>query len=193
MRGVWLWAVAIGCVPPGSATDKAGDSGDTDDSPIVSPTILVPTTSTPPTGGDSGAHSAVGPREHTAVPVDDSVQQLCVDTINAYRATLGLPPYARWSSAEPCADGQAASDGAANTPHGAFGACGEWAQNECPGWNGSEEQVTTDCLAMMWAEGPGADFNRHGHYLNMSSTRYTEVACGYATVRGGLWAVQDFR
>ena len=50
------------------------------------------------------------------------------------------------------------------------------------------------CLAMMWAEGPGSDFSAHGHYINMSSTQYTKVACGFYTLQdGSVWAVQDFR
>ena len=47
----------------------------------------------------------------------------------------------------------------------------------------------------MWAEGPGTDFSAHGHYINMSSTDYTQVACGYYTTSDGktVWAVQDFK
>ena len=126
---------------------------------------------------------------------DDSYAQACVDEINMYRSTLGLPPYTRWQSAEDCSDGEAESDAMTNTPHGAFGTCGEWAQNECPGWpsndvNGSLKQ----CLAQMWAEGPGQDFNLHGHYINMSSEKYTQVACGFYITGGGkLWAVQNFK
>ncbi len=42
--------------------------------------------------------------------------------------------------------------------------------------------------------GAGADYSAHGHYLNMSSTRYTKVACGYHTAPDGqVWAVQDFQ
>jgi hypothetical protein len=129
----------------------------------------------------------------TTATVDDSVQQLCVDTINAYRATLGLPPYARWTSAEPCADDSAQTDYAVGVYHTSFGVCGEWAQNECPGWPAPAEGMIEDCLAMMWAEGPGT-FDQHGHYINMSSTQYTKVACGfYETSYGTVWAVQDFQ
>jgi len=50
------------------------------------------------------------------------------------------------------------------------------------------------CLQMMWAEGPGSDFSAHGHYLNMSSTNYTKVACGfYVTPQGTVWTLQDFK
>lgn len=120
--------------------------------------------------------------------------QLCVDTINEYRASIGLPDYQRWTAEESCADGQAASDAASGTAHGAFGSCGESAQNECPGWPGPPESMITGCLDLMWAEGPGADFATHGHYINMSSTSYTKVACGFHVLpNGDVWAVQDFK
>ena len=127
-------------------------------------------------------------------PAPTSAQQLCVDTINQYRQTLKLPPLARWTASEPCADGQALADGKTGVAHGAFGKCGESAQNECPGWPGAPEAMIGGCLKMMWAEGPGADFSLHGHYLNMSSTKYTTVACGFATApNGATWSVQDFK
>lgn len=193
MRGIAILALAPGCADklPTPATLDSGstptsqattpDPGDDDDDDDTTTSTTSSTTSSTTTGT-------------TTTTVDDSVQQLCVDEINVYRATIGLPPYARWTSAEACADDQAESDSQTGIPHGAFGSCGEWAQNECPGWWGPEEDVIVDCLAMMWAEGPGADFQTHGHYINMSSTTYTEVACGfYTTTSGSVWAVQDFR
>ncbi len=130
-------------------------------------------------GGPAGATTGGG---------DGTVQQLCVDLINGYRATVGVPALARWTSAEACSDAEALSDGQTNTPHGAFGMCGEFAQNECPGWPGPPEQLVTECLQMMWDEGPGG-----GHYENMRGD-YTEVACGFATMPdGSIWAVQNFR
>lgn len=120
--------------------------------------------------------------------------QICVETINAYRAALGLAPLTRWIEAERCADGQAASDASTGRPHGAFGSCGELAQNECPNWPGPPERMIEACLGMMWDEGPGEDFSRHGHYLNMSSTRYAKVSCGFSVRPDGtVWSVQDFR
>ncbi|MCA9699350.1 MAG: hypothetical protein KC431_17630, partial [Myxococcales bacterium] len=86
---------------------------------------------------------------------DDTAEQLCVDTINDYRATLSLPPLERWTDAESCSNAEAKSDSETNTAHGAFGQCEEWAQNECPGWPGPPEDMIVDCLALMWAEGPG--------------------------------------
>ena len=125
---------------------------------------------------------------------DGTAEQLCVDTINSYRAQLGLAPYQRWNAEETCADGQAQSDSQSGTAHGAFGQCTENAQNECPGWPGPPDQMITSCLAMMWGEGPGSDFSKHGHYINMSSTSYTQVACGfYVTSDMSVWATQDFK
>ena len=118
----------------------------------------------------------------------------CVDKINAYRATLGLPAYAAWSEQGTCSDQSAASDANTGTAHGAFGKCTEMAQNECPGWPGPPETMIDNCLQMMWDEGPGTDFAKHGHYINMSSTTYTKVACGFAQAADGKWwSVQNFR
>lgn len=135
-------------------------------------------------GGGSGEN---GDNPH------DAAAQLCVDTINGYRASLGLAPYERWTDQEPCSNGEAESDAQSGTPHGAFGACGESAQNECPGWSGPPASMIEPCLAAMWAEGPGEDFGEHGHYINMSSSGYTRVACGFfVTGDGRVWAVQNF-
>jgi hypothetical protein len=133
----------------------------------------------------------------SSAPSNNDAEQICVDTINSYRAQLGLPAYKRWTTNESCADSQAKSDSETNIPHGAFSnnTCPGNAQNECPGWPGPPEQMIPQCLAMMWAEGPGTDFNTHGHYLNMSSTSFTKVACGFFTMSDGttVWAVQDFQ
>jgi len=41
----------------------------------------------------------------------------------------------------------------------------------------------------MWGEGPGG-----GHYENMASTRWKQVACGFATTsRGTYWSPQNYR
>ena len=120
--------------------------------------------------------------------------QQCVDGINQYRARNGLPAMTRWFASEACAASEAQSDAQAGQPHGSFGRCGEGAQNVCPGWQGPAEQMTGPCLQSMYNEGPGADFARHGHYLNMMNPRYTRVACGYFTTpQGQVWAVQDFQ
>lgn len=140
----------------------------------------------------SGASRGGGGATPTLASSDGSVetlQELCVTTINAYRERKGLPPYERWTDAETCADGEAKSDAATNRAHGAFPRCGELAQNECPGISGSPERALTTCLEMMWDEGPGG-----GHYDTMASSKYSKVACGFfVTESGALWSVQDFR
>ena len=185
-----------------SATDE-GTGGDTDGDGTSTGAETTDGSTSEPTAGP-GESETTDPTSETSEetsttgggPVDGDAQ-LCVNIINDYRGTLGLPPYARWSDGEACADGQCESDALSGVAHGAFGQCGEFAQNECPGWGGNVDdipQVLEDCLALMWAEGPGEDFNMHGHYINMSSESYTEVACGFhVTADNKIWAIQNFR
>jgi hypothetical protein len=165
----------------GSSTVDTGSGGAKDTGTTSKDTG----TSTKDSGGtppDSGSGSL------------DEARVFCVDEINKYRATLSLAPYAGWTSAGTCADAQSKSDSESGKAHGAFGKCGEFAQNECPGWPGPPDSLLTGCLKMMWDEGPGEPFSAHGHYINMSSTSYTSVACGfYKTPTGNWWAVQDFK
>jgi hypothetical protein len=127
----------------------------------------------------------------------DADAQACVDDINALRVTLKLPAYERWTDGEACAGGEAQTDSKTGVAHSAFGTCGEHAQDECPGWPGPPTpiaQTIDSCLHQMWAEGPGTDFATHGHYINMSSTAYAKVACGFYTLPNGtIWAAQNFQ
>lgn len=190
-----------------NATEVSGTDGATGDFPTTANSVTTPPM-TDPTGqgptsdptGETQGETVTSANPTTADPTgdptgdpDEAATQLCVDTINMYRGTLGLPPLARWFDAEVCSDGEAMMDGASGTPHGAFGQCGEFAQNECPGWPGPPEAMITGCLELMWNEGPGEDFNTHGHYINMSSTSYTKVACGFADGMNGVWSVQNFQ
>lgn len=110
-------------------------------------------------------------------------------TINNYRTQAGLPAYTAWTDNDSCTDTQAASDGATKAAHGAFGQCGEFAQNECPGWPAPAENMIGSCLKQMMDEGPGG-----GHYDSIMSTKYTMVSCGFAQAGdGSIWAVQNFR
>jgi hypothetical protein len=102
----------------------------------------------------------------------------------------------RWVEGEACADQQAQYDYEVGQAHAGIsaGICepGGGAQNECPGY-GPSFGIIDFCLQQMWDEGPGDDFNAHGHYINMSSTESTKVACGqYVTPNGDVWAVQNF-
>ncbi|MCB9704149.1 MAG: hypothetical protein H6711_19830 [Myxococcales bacterium] len=186
-RGLVL-ALVLG-LAPACGDDKMGD--ESEGSTAASDPSGGGTTSAGTSGTTGGGTTEGG----TTGGGDGSLAQLCVDTINEYRASLGLPAYQRWTDGEACADGEAESDSKTNTPHGAFPSCGEFAQNECPGWPSSDpEGSLLGCLDLMWSEGPGADFAKHGHYINMSSEMYTKVACGfYTTASGDLWAVQNFK
>lgn len=134
----------------------------------------------------------------TPVPDTGDPYVDCVARINQFRAECQcLPPLERWNEGEDCADMQAEYDANGGGPHGGFRAniCSPRgsAQNECPGWR-SIDQVIDGCLQQMWDEGPGEPFSEHGHYINMSSTRYRRVACGFFTTAGGrIWAVQNFQ
>ena len=140
------------------------------------------------TGTSGSGTSGSGTSGTSATTNDGSAADVCVATINQYRATKGLQALARWSATETCADSQAASDGSTKAAHGAFGKCGEVAQNECPGWPGPPATMIPKCLDAMWGEGPGG-----GHYEAMSSRLYTKVSCGFGTAPdGAIWAVQNF-
>jgi hypothetical protein len=129
----------------------------------------------------------------TVTPASGDPAQVCVDTINRYRATLNLKPLARWTAGEACVANEAVTDARTNTPHGSFGACQESAQNVCPGWGGPPLQMTGPCVKSMWDEGPGVDYQAHGHYINMTDPSYQSVACGYTTLAdGSVWLVQDY-
>ena len=129
-------------------------------------------------------------------PSTGNLNDDCVARINQFRWDCQcLPPLDRWADGETCADEHAEYD-STNGTHAGFkdDICSPrgWAQNECPGW-GSEASIVDTCLQMMWDEGPGDDFNEHGHYINMSNTNYTKVACGvYITGSREVWSVQNF-
>ena len=147
------------------------------------------------------AHCTDGPLSEPMVdctpppaPSSGDLAQDCVDRINQLRAECQcLPPLARWRDGEACATEQAAYD-RTRRPHAGFqdGICNAGsAQNECPGWRDATD-VVRGCLQAMWDEGPGEDFQEHGHYLNMTNSRFTEVACGF-DIDSDVWSVQNFR
>ena len=141
--------------------------------------IITPTKTPTPTVQDNEASLA-------------SIRQQCVDKINQYRSTIGLPPLAHYSLGDSCADSEAYSDSQSGIAHGAFGSCGEWAQNECPGWP-SLSSICNNCLQDMWNEGLGEPYSVHGHYINMANNAYTAVSVGFSKTSGSnIWAVFDF-
>ena len=148
----------------------------------------------------AAAPAAAQGLQRDAVLADASASQLCVDTINSFRSRQKLQPLARWVEGESLAAQQALADSRSGKPHGAFetyiqtpqGQNSSISQNECPGWPGPLAQTVSDCTTMMWAEGPGQDYQQHGHYINLSNPVSTRVACGFATARdGSLWVVQN--
>ncbi len=149
----------------------------------------------PPTSG--------GPRSNVLIPdpvpvASPALQQACADVVNSYRTTLPRTPLVPWTDSASCFARQAKADAIAGVGHAHFGTCGESAQNTCPGWGSDatdSAQISTlrQCAKMMWDEGPGADFSRHGHYLNMANTAYTSIGCGFHLQEGRLWINMDFR
>jgi hypothetical protein len=129
----------------------------------------------------------------------------CVARVNQFRACVCLPPLARWSAGETCADQDAKYDADEDSAHAGFTAriCSAGnAQDECPGWSGSAKTVIDGCLQMMFKEGPpptstctGQCYTDHGHYINMTGTKYKSgVACGFYTLpSGAIWAAQNFQ
>ena len=161
--------------------------------PGFAPPATAQPAATPPPVATSLPAPAPAPAPATPAAAGslEAARNLCVQRINEYRARVGAAPVVRRADAEACGDAQARSDGAARTAHGSFGQCRERAQNECPGWGGSTNEAIDGCIAMMFAEGPGAG-PAHGHYTNMTDAKYRGVACGMAEVNGKLWVVQNF-
>ena len=145
--------------------------------PVATPAVPVATPAAPAPSTPSAAGGAV-----------DRARALCLDRLNQYRARVGAAPLRAQTDRVACADAQARRDAGTRTPHGAFGQCRESAQNECPAWSGSLDEVVDRCLAMMFAEGP-----QGGHYVNITDPRAKSVACGvFSGGAGEIWMVQDF-
>jgi len=165
----------LGCEPEGDTNGESNNNTDCANGPLATP---IP-------------GCTPGP-----VPDSGDFREDCVARINQFRWECQcLPPLDHWTDGETCADEHAEYDSTYGyhagfndnicTPRGS-------AQNECPDW-WSEASIVDGCLQMMWDEGPGDDFNVHGHYINMSSTNYTKVACGiHVTDTGKVWSVQNF-
>lgn len=167
--------------------------------------------STGGTGGAAGAPTEPEPMEGCeSGPLDAPIEgcspefeetgdfyEDCVARINQLRWECQcLPPLERWVEGEDCADQHAQYDYEQDEAHAGIraGICeeGNASQNECPDYNPNFD-VINFCLQQMWDEGPGEDFQRHGHYINMSSTTVGKVACGlYVTPEGNFWSVQNF-
>ena len=168
------------------------------------------------TGGNVGGSGSGGSPSSSGTCVPDyackpkspntgDVYADCVARVNQFRACVCLPPLARWSTGEACADQDSKYDSEQNVAHAGFTAriCSAGnAQDECPGLSGNGESVIDGCLQMMFNEGPpptstctGQCYSDHGHYINMTGTKYKSgVACGFYTIpSGAIWAAQNFQ
>lgn len=185
-----------GVTDAGTADTGGRDAGDEPD--VGTPDVGMPDVPPPEMCAGGPLAEPIAGCRPTPVPDTGDPYADCVARINQFRAECQcLPPLMRWLEGEACADMQAEYDANGAGAHGGFrdNICSPRgnAQNECPGWR-DVGQVITGCLQAMWDEGPGEPFSEHGHYINMSSTRYTRVACGfYETPGGSLWAVQNFQ
>jgi hypothetical protein len=168
-----------------------------------------------PMAGSGGSDGG----EATGTEEVERLRQVCVDTINMYRATVqvtpALEPLARGThDDETCSDMGAKIDGDSGQAHKSAGMCmGYGGQDACPGWPvgargyATLEQALLDCLKKMWDEGeppvPRAEcqkdyegcFLKYGHYLNMSDPNYSGVVCGFYLMKDGMswWMNQDFK
>jgi len=161
-----------------------------------------PTAGTTATGGTGGCVENLG-CELSPPPSTGDIHQDCVDRINQFLTQCAcLPPLARRTDGEACADQMAKYDADNNSPHAGVidGICQPGgSQNSCPGY-ASNQQVIGLCMQQMWDEGPpptsnctGDCYQQHGHFINMTDPSVTRVACGFFTTTGGeVWAVQNF-
>jgi hypothetical protein len=197
------------------ASSSTGSSSSSTSASSSSSSSSSSTSASSSSSSASSSSSSTSASSSGAVDPWEQNRQACIDKINALRATKGLAPYQRWTSAEMCVDDQATHDAQVNKAHDAFShgtpACGGYGQNECPGWGAN---AITGCLDAMWAEKdqpgcagcdacdtfqifqgncPNCVFNGAtvcGHYVNMSSKTFTAAACGFSDVGG--WAAINF-
>jgi hypothetical protein len=130
-----------------------------------------------------------------------SARSFCVSETNRYRAMNQKPALQESSDLEAYADEGAMHD-FSTSPHDHFGTTNgggiAFAENECPqqgNWQYSEgddlDAVVGNCIAAFYAEGPGDDYNTHGHYINMMGN-YATLGCGIYYSGGKITIVQDY-
>jgi len=191
-----------GAVTTGTS-QASSSSTDGDGTNTGMSTTASASTSTSTTGGvaacESGALDAPIPDcSPTPVPDTGDFYADCVARINQFRWECQcLPPLERWVEAEDCADQQAEYDAMLDEAHAGIraGICepSNAGQNECLNY-GPSFGILDFCLQQMWDEGPGEDFQVHGHYLNMSDASATRVGCGiYVAPNGDVTSVQNFQ
>merc|ERR1719355_220554 len=124
-------------------------------------------------------------RAGEAAPVSSSLPSSdnCLAHLNALRAKHGLQAMVLETSKSACVKGQARTDSAANSPHKAFGECGENGQCEAMGQRSCEAAIDA-----YYSEGPGG-----GHY-EIIMGRYSSMAYAHVEYSGqyGTWWTHDF-
>lgn len=186
---------AVDTTSPSSSESSASETSGNSSSSLVAFSSSS-TTATSSSSIVETSSSSITSAASSSSTEDSSWRTYCLDVINKYRATENLKPLTLAPEAkQSCADEQSAADLASGKAHGHFGDCGEFAQNSGPNidlkWQNTEEKIIDTYLEMMWNEkklvesgernpDKKEDFSYIGHYLNMSSTKYTSVACGIA-------------
>lgn len=190
---------------------KSNDSITSSISLVQSSSSTVTVSSSAPQSETAASSENLNPTSSETVPAK-SWRENCLDTINAYRATEGAAPLTLAAdSLQTCTDKQAAADMEAGSAHGHFGNCHEMAQNTGPDiktkWQGTDAtQIAYYYSAMMWEDekalvtsgerdpNKSEDYSYIGHYLNMRSTKYSKVACGFAISSDGetAWFNMNF-
>jgi uncharacterized protein YkwD len=172
MRALLL-ALLVACDSGSTVTGDAPPGGGTADAP----------------GGGSGSGGNL------------TAKQFCVSETNRYRAMNSKPALQESAQLEAYAD-QGAMVDFSSSPHNHFSSTNgggiAFAENECPGqfgWNynpGDDlNAVVGQCIAAFYAEGPGTDYNTHGHYINMMGN-YASLGCGIYYADGKITIVQDY-
>lgn len=130
-----------------------------------------------------------------------TAKQFCVSETNRYRAMNSKSALAESAQLEAYADTGAMHD-FTTSPHDHFSSTSgggiAFAENECPqqgNWQYTEGEdlnmVVGNCIAAFYAEGPGSDYNTHGHYINMMGN-YGSLGCGIYYAGGKITIVQDY-
>lgn len=132
----------------------------------------------------------------------NSAKQFCVSETNRYRMMDGKSAIAEAANLEAFADTGAQVDYDNNSPHMHFSSTSgggiAFAENECPGhsgWHlapgGDMNMLVGQCVAAFYAEGPGSDYQTHGHYINMMGP-YATLGCGIYQSGTDVTIVQDY-
>lgn len=145
--------------------------------------------------GDSG-----GPAPGGDGSVGNTPHAFCVQETNRYRAMNSKPALTESAQLESYADTGAMVD-FGSSPHNHFsttqGGGIAFAENECPKWDlnaqgqGDMQKLLAACIAAFYAEGPGTDYQTHGHYINMMGP-YATLGCGIYQSGTTVTIVQDY-